>query len=142
METNFSPVYLDNLPPDVNRNQCFTGEQLHRIPEDFSLEEELLKNAGKPPFPADTDVRQIQIFIDQRLGFSWDDGYITFQLYLPADFVPQSTVYTINGELASVLANGQYCFDRTQNIDTQAILNKSNAASERERRLRASRKTA
>ncbi|NJO93948.1 MAG: hypothetical protein HC820_05540 [Hydrococcus sp. RM1_1_31] len=69
METNFSPVYLDNLPPDVSPNQCFTLEQLHRIPEDFSLAEELIKNAGKPPFPADTDVRQIQFFINQRLGF-------------------------------------------------------------------------
>ncbi|NJO93949.1 MAG: hypothetical protein HC820_05545 [Hydrococcus sp. RM1_1_31] len=56
--------------------------------------------------------------------------------------MPESTVYTINGELASVIANGQLCFDRIQNIDTQAILNKSNAAQERERRLRASLHTA
>lgn len=136
--TTLSPVFLNDLPSEVSRNQCFTLEQFHRIREDFSLSEELSKNAGTPPFPADMDVRQMQIFIDQRLGFSWDDGYTTFEIFLqiPENYVPKSVVYFINGELARVITNGQLGFDRTGNINIQTILNKSNAAAEREQRLR------
>ncbi|OKH24488.1 hypothetical protein NIES593_07375 [Hydrococcus rivularis NIES-593] len=70
---NYTPFTLDNLPPGVDERQCFTAEEFYRVPEDFSLEQELVRAKGKRPIPAKTDIRQVQIFADQRLGLSWGD---------------------------------------------------------------------
>lgn len=127
---NYTPFTLDNLPPGVDERQCFTAEEFYRVPEDFSLERELAKYKSKRPIPANTDIRQVQIFADQRLGLSWDEGVITFQLYFPTDFQPHNLIYTINGEIARVICGNEVILDRTQELDFESILQKNYMAME------------
>jgi hypothetical protein len=125
-----APFTLDHLPTSVDKNQCFTAEDFYRVKEDFSLSEELPKYVLKPSFSRHTNVRQVQMFFDERLVLSWNDGVITFQLYLPQDFKPQNLVYTVNGEIARAISGGQVVLDRMEHLDFDSMLKKAYAAME------------
>jgi hypothetical protein len=124
--SQYNSFTLDNLPPGIDKNQCFTSEQFYRVPEDFPLEKELAKYVGKPPLPASTNIRQVRLFVERRLSFSWDDGVITFQLYLPNDFQMNTLCATINGELAYDQWGDEVVLDRTQYVDVELPRQKSN----------------
>lgn len=125
-----TPFTLDNLPTSVEPIQCFTAEEFYRVREDFSLSEEFPKYAGKPSFSRRTNIRQVQMFFDERLVLFWNDGVITFQLYLPQDFKPHNLVYTVNGEIARVISGGRVILDRTEHLDFDSMLKKAYAAME------------
>jgi hypothetical protein len=125
-----APFTLDHLPTSVDQRQCFTAEEFYRVREDFSLSEEFPKYAGKHKFSRRTNVRQVQMFFDERLVLSWDEGFITFQVYLPQDFKPHNLVYTVNGEIARVISGNQLVLERTENLDFDSMLSKAYAAME------------
>ncbi|NJK51117.1 hypothetical protein HC931_26130 [Candidatus Gracilibacteria bacterium] len=132
-----APFTLDNLPTSVDKRQCFTAEEFYRVKEDFSLSDEFPKYALLPSFSRRTNIRQVQMFFDERLVLSWNDGVITFQLYLPQDFKPQNLVYTVNGEIARVISGGRVVLDRMEHLDFDSMLKKAYAAMESGRRQEA-----
>lgn len=125
MNTSFT---LEQLPLDVDASQCFTTNEFKRIPQDFNLDVELAKVARKPDFSANLDIYQLQIFIDQRLSLSWDEGKITFEIFLLESYRPESTTITINGEIGLIIANGEVYLNRISKLDLNSLINKSYAA--------------
>ena len=95
----FSP---EQIPPGVEPEQCFTEEELARLGKDIYLDRELPKYLALPDFSPTTDVRELRIYLDERLCLVWEEGVVTFEILVPQNYDPPTTAITINGELAWV----------------------------------------
>ena len=130
----------EDIPPGLDPRQCFTEEELARLGKDINLNRELPKYLDKPDFPPTTDVRELRIYLDERLCLVWEEGVVIFEIYVPQNYNPPTTAITINGELASVSKtdiNGQKyaALDRMKQINWKSLKEKSEEFLRREKEL-------
>ncbi|MDJ0598912.1 MAG: hypothetical protein QNJ37_08755 [Crocosphaera sp.] len=125
---------MEQLPYGVDPRQVLTTEQFRHFSPDINLEKALRENRNLPPLPATTDICEIRTYLDGRLGRIWKEGEVIFQLYLPSDYPLETTIWEVNGEIATIQTVNQMLLDRTQDLDREIIEKKNNSARERLRK--------
>jgi hypothetical protein len=120
----------EQIPPGVEPEQCFTEEELALLGKDINLNRELPKYLDKPDFPPTTNVKELRIYLDERLCLVWEEGVVIFEILVPGDYDPPSSVVTINGELAMVsktdMQGGKVlALDRMKHINWNSLKQKS-----------------
>lgn len=122
---------MEQLPYGVDPRQVLTTEQFRHFPPCIDVEKALKENSNLPPLPTATDISEIRTYLDGRLGRIWKEGEVIFELYLPSDYPLETTIWEVNGEIATIQTVNQMLLDRTQNLDMEIIEKKNNAAREK-----------
>ena len=122
----------DSIPIGVSPEQCFTNEEFALLKKDINIHELIEKYDSYPPFPASTDIRELKVYLDEKLCLVWKEGVVTFEIYISQYFAPKSISVTINGELAAAqlrdFPGGIYdAVNRLNHIDWSVMTQKSEA---------------
>lgn len=97
--------------------QCFTSEQFEQIPKDINLHEELAQPLfQRANYPDSYQPKRAEVYLDERLTFVLENQKITFEIYLPKDFVSQSTLIKLDGFPAYASQNQKLLFDGLEGI--------------------------
>lgn len=122
---------VEQLPYGVDPRQVLTTEQFRHFSPCIDVEKALRENGDLPPLPASTDICDVRTYLDGRLGRIWKEGEVIFELYLPSDYPLETTIWEVNGEIATIQTVNQMLLDRTQHLDMEIVERKTNAANER-----------
>ena len=106
----------------VDARQVFTtSEFLQAIPVELDAQTELEKHQGLPPLPPDIDIQEIKLYVDGREARIWENGEVVMEIYLPSDYKVSNTIWTINGEIATIEIGSQMMLNRLTDEHTKMI---------------------